>query len=302
MAAGDSANGYLVFDAESVPDGRLLASAKYAEEGLSPEAAVARARQEALDQSAGATNFVPVSWCIPVAVGAARVGRDFAMVDMLAFDEPHWRPAEMARLFWDEFREVRPTLVTFNGRSFDLPLMELAAFRWGLPAAEYFADHNGPRNRFSERHVDLQEFTNNYGAVRTAGGLNTLAKLLGKPGKMEMDGSKVYEAWAAGRIADIQGYCLCDVLDTYFVFLRTRVMVGKLTLSRERELVDRARGLAAERADRYPLLRTYLSRCGDWSGRVVPAAHNLPRPRQNGGAVSVDHVHASFMIPGSERT
>ena len=33
-----------------------------------------------------------------------------------------------------------------------------------------------------------------------------------------------------GKLAEINNYCRCDVLDTYFVFLRTRVLVGQLTL------------------------------------------------------------------------
>ena len=72
-----------------------------------------------------------------------------------------------------------------------------------------------------------------------AGGLDLLSKLLGKPGKMEVSGDQVYEMHRAGRHQDINDYCLFDTLDTYFVFLRTRVLSGDLTLEQEHELVRR---------------------------------------------------------------
>ncbi|MGW8257320.1 MAG: hypothetical protein ACWGMZ_07550, partial [Thermoguttaceae bacterium] len=34
----------------------------------------------------------------------------------------------------------RPTLVSFNGRGFDLPLLELAAFRFGISVPGWFQD------------------------------------------------------------------------------------------------------------------------------------------------------------------
>ena len=34
----------------------------------------------------------------------------------------------------------------------------------------------------------------------------------------------VQDMYDAGRLAEINDYCRCDVLDTYFVFLRTRVL------------------------------------------------------------------------------
>jgi predicted PolB exonuclease-like 3'-5' exonuclease len=194
----------------------------------------------------------------------------------------------MTRLFWNEVCSQRPTLVTFNGRSFDLPLMELAAFRWGLAVPTYFTDHQGPRNRFSERHIDLQEFVGNYGASRTGGGLNLLAKLLGKPGKMDVDGSKVYDMYAAGKLAEINDYCLCDALDTYFVFLRTRLLIGRINRERERVLIERVKALLAPRAAESATLAKYLSCCRDWEpwpGAIpAPTAATSETQRQAGPA------------------
>ena len=142
---------------------------------------------------------------------------------------------------WEKYH--RPTLVSFNGRGFDLPLLELAAFRYGLSLPGWFQatgkSFEQPRNRYNTTaHIDLCELLTNFGSTRFNGGLNLAANLLGKPGKMDVQGDMVQDMYDAGRLAEINDYCRCDVLDTYFVFLRTRVLLGQLD-PRRRAAVDR---------------------------------------------------------------
>ena len=59
--------------------------------------------------------------------------------------------------------------------------------------------------------------------------LSALAQLVGMPGKMDVDGSKVESMFAHGRYAEIRDYCLHDVVQTTFVFLRTELLRGRLT-------------------------------------------------------------------------
>jgi predicted PolB exonuclease-like 3'-5' exonuclease len=146
--------------------------------------------------------------------------------------------------------------VTFNGRGFDLPMLELAAFRLGLPLTNYL--HRG-RDRFHGNHLDLLELFTNKGASKLVGGLNLLAKMLGKPGKTAVAGHLVYQMHREGRIAEINDYCLCDTLDTYFVFLRTRVLTGDLSGEQEAAIVAHARALLESRSADVPVLKEYLS-------------------------------------------
>jgi 3'-5' exonuclease len=143
--------------------------------------------------------------------------------------------------------------VTFNGRGFDMPLLEMAAFRYGVAAK----DHYLARDRY-RGPLDLQEWFTNFGAYRLTGGLNLLAKLLGKPGKMTVSGDQVYQLYLDGKLQEINDYCLCDTLDTYFVFLRTRVLTGDIGPDQEGELVTRAKELLGAKAAEFPVLRTYL--------------------------------------------
>jgi len=104
----------------------------------------------------------------------------------------------------------------------------------------------------------------NHGATRFNGGLNLAANLLGKPGKMETQGFMVQDMFDAGKLSEINDYCRCDVLDTYFVFLRTMVLVGNLSLAREQELVKDARNWIEQQSETTPIYRQYLENWGDW--------------------------------------
>jgi predicted PolB exonuclease-like 3'-5' exonuclease len=261
-AAGPDAGtrtAFLVLDTESVPDGRLVAAVKYPDEGLTPEQAVEKARAEAREASWSGSDFIPVSFHVPVAVCVLRVGADFALQAIACLDAPYFRPREIVKKFWLGTAVYKAKLVTFNGRAFDLPLLELAAFRYGFPAR----DHYLARDRY-RGPLDLMDWFTNFGATRLPGGLDLLAKLAGKPGKMGVTGAQVYDLHRAGKVREVNDYCLCDTLDTYFVFLRTRVLTGDISPDQEAELTAAARTFLEGKADEFPVLRPYLAGWREW--------------------------------------
>ncbi len=252
---------FLVVDTESVPDGRLLSAVKYPGEDLTPEQAVARAQKEAREGRRDGSDFVPVTFHVPVGVCVLRVGPDFTLLGMKCMDAPQFRPREIVNQFWFGATHYKAKLVTFNGRGFDLPLLELAAFRHGISAR----DHYLARDRY-RGPIDLLDWFTNFGACRLAGGLDLLAKLLGKPGKMEVSGEQVYRMYLEGKLQEINDYCLCDALDTYFVFLRTRILTGDINLDQERELIAKAKELLRAKTAEFPVLRKYLD---NWTELAV---------------------------------
>jgi predicted PolB exonuclease-like 3'-5' exonuclease len=104
----------------------------------------------------------------------------------------------------------------------------------------------------------------NFGACRHGGGLNLLSKLLGKPGKMDVSGDKVHALFQTGDLQAINDYCMCDTLDTHFVFLRSRVLTGEIAMEQERGLVAQAKQFLEEKAAELPGLQPYLDNWGDW--------------------------------------
>ncbi|ADB16062.1 polysaccharide biosynthesis protein [Pirellula staleyi DSM 6068] len=259
---------YLVFDVESVADGELVARIRHPGETIDPATAVQQYREELMAKHD--SDFIPYTYQLPVSVVVAKVSDDFRLLDLVALDEPQFRPHVITEHFWRGWEAYkRPTLVSFNGRSFDLPLLELASFRYGLSLPGWFyasgKTYEQPRNRYNtEAHLDLHDTLTNFGASRFHGGLNLAAQLLGKPGKMDVQGNMVQDFYNAGKFSEINDYCRCDVLDTYFIFLRCQVLLGRLTLPQEQKIVAEAHDWIANHAKTIPVLSDYLSRWGNW--------------------------------------
>ena len=266
MSRRDTA--YFVFDIESVADGGLVSRLRYPGQDLPPQEAIAKYRAELLEENG--KDFIPYTYQLPVSLVVAKVGADYRLTDLVSLDEEQSRSHEIVRLFWEGWRKYgRPRLVSFNGRGFDLPLLELCAFRYGLAIPDWFAEEkrsfDQPRNRYNiAAHLDLHEWLTNNGASRFSGGLSLAANLIGKPGKMDVAGHMVQDLWDSGRAADIHDYCRGDVLDTYFVFLRSRVVAGELDLEEEHAIIEAARDWIATRAGDSAGLARYLSAWGDW--------------------------------------
>ena len=142
--------------------------------------------------------------------------------------------------FCDKIAELKPQLVTFNGNSFDLPVLRYRAMIHGvsapgLAARLYF-------NRYTEDAVTLCDILSSF-APHTKASLNELTKIMGLPGKPEgIDGTEVERYFLEGRIKEIADYCETDVVNTYRVWLRYELFRGRLTESEhrasERNLAD----------------------------------------------------------------
>jgi predicted PolB exonuclease-like 3'-5' exonuclease len=155
---------------------------------------------------------------------------------------------------------ARPTVITWNGRSFDMPVITSRALKRGVAMPWWFSDRN-TRYRFSpDGHLDLMDFLADFGAAR-CGRLDVFAKLVGFPGKTGVDGSQVSAMVQAGRLDEVNAYCLCDVVQTAAIFLRVQLLRG---------LIDRAR---------YQELGRSLLAFIDADARLAPVAAKVDRTR-----------------------
>ncbi len=261
---------YLIFDTEAVADGALISKIRYPKDNLLPDAAIARYRGELVAERGDGKDFIPHTFMLPISVAIGKVDAQFRLTDLTVLDSPAFRPHVITKKFWQGWTHYgRPTLVTFNGRGYDLPLLELAAFRYGISLPAWF-NYDGKsfeqaRNRYNmDTHLDLHDLISNYGAVRMAGGLNLLANLIGKPGKSGVDGSQVQDMYQAGKVQEINDYCRCDVLDTYFMFLRMQVVMGRLKLDDEQKLVEETHQWLQQQESANPAYAHYLSHWGTW--------------------------------------
>ena len=134
---------------------------------------------------------------------------------------------EILRDFARFVDERRPTLVTWNGRGFDMPVIAARCLRHGITMRHYYGSRD-VRYRFSpDGHLDLMDYIADFGAAKPAK-LDIVAKLIGMPGKVGVAGKDVGPLVHAGKIQEVRNYCLCDVVQTAAVFLRVQLLRGEL--------------------------------------------------------------------------
>ncbi len=157
---------------------------------------------------------------------------------------------EIIERFYAGIDKLTPTLVTWNGSGFDLPVMQQRGLINGVQAPRYWDTGEDDKDfkwnnyisRYHSRHIDLMDVMASYNP-RANAPLDQMAVLLGFPGKMGMDGSKVCDAFLAGKIKEIRDYCETDALNTYLVYLQWLFVKDGLTaleLEKEHELVKQS--------------------------------------------------------------
>ena len=223
---------YLVFDIETKVDKDLVKQVFDPENSLTLEQAYDTARDKILEKSGQQSDFFPVPFHIPIAISTLHADEKYRIRSLGCFGADRFSEAELVSKFWQTF-EGAQTLVTFNGRGFDLPVLEAQALKHGLSLPRYFAagqtrsTYRG--NRYSDAyHIDLCDYLSNFGAAYRRNSLDLLAKMIGLPGKYTIAGEDVEYLYRQGRLKEINQYCVTDVLQTFLLFLRVELLRGKL--------------------------------------------------------------------------
>jgi hypothetical protein len=220
----------LAFDIETVPDvelGRRL----YELDGLDDAtvAHVMTVKQRQVRNS----DVLPAHQQRVIAISC--VMRSSEGVRVFSLGEEQAGEKELVQRFFDGLERYAPTLVSWNGSGFDLPVLNYRALAHGLSAARYWEIGDGDRDfrynnylaRYHWRHVDLMDVLSAYGASGRAS-LDHIAQLLKLPGKLGMSGADVWPAYRRGEIGAIRNYCETDALNTYLIYLRFQVLRGGL--------------------------------------------------------------------------
>ena len=234
----------LVFDIETRIDTALLRATAFRGQVLGEAEAYERMREQLRRDSDGRSDFFPVTYHVPISIAlvTASDAHEFDRLEVIGAD----RLGEdgLVREFWARIEAHDGLVVSFNGRGFDLPVLELQALRHGCVAPRSFAERTGLRQRFG-RHFDLHDWLTNYGCIRLRGGFDLVTRLAGLPGKAEVSGADVQRLWDRGDWATIHRYCADDALQTWLLLLRVERLRGRLAADR----------LAAAEAAAYALLQ-----------------------------------------------
>jgi len=239
---------YAIFDIETRVDKRLLNESQFRGRGFSDEEAFAEQRREL--REARGTDFFPLSFHVPISIAVGLASSDYLLQSVESLVEQDYSEERLVCEFWERVERFKGCLVSFNGRQFDFPVLELHALRYGCPVPSYFGEDSPYRRRYQiGKHFDLYDFITNFGAYRVRGGFDLLLRTIGLPGKGTVDGSRVQELWEGGRLAEIHEYCRRDVIQTYYLFLRVELVRGRLTAERYRQLLEQTAQFSASLDD-----------------------------------------------------
>jgi 3'-5' exonuclease len=234
----------LAFDIETVPDIAGLRRANDLPADLGDQAVLEWFTQKRRAQTGN--DFAPLPFQKVVAIACALrddSGFKIASVGSATDAEP-----ELIRRFYDLIDKHTPQLVSWNGGGFDLPVLNYRALMHGVTAAKFWDWGDDDRDfkfnsylgRYHTRHLDLMDVLAMY-QPRASAGLDVIARSCGFPGKLGMDGSEVNAAINAGRLDEVRRYCETDVLNTYLVYQRFRLLRGEIAAGEYSKEISLAR-------------------------------------------------------------
>ena len=222
----------LAFDIETIPDVAGIRKLHDLPAELSDAEVAEFAFQKR--RAASGNDFLPLHLQRVVVISCALREGDRFSVWSLA--EPKLKEAEIIQRFYDGIEKFTPQIVSWNGGGFDLPVLHYRGLIHGVAAPRYWDQGEDDRDfkwnnyisRYHSRHLDLMDLLAMY-QPRASAPLDELAKLMGLPGKLGMDGGAVWGAYQAGKIDEIRDYCETDVVNTFLVYLRLQRQRGALT-------------------------------------------------------------------------
>jgi len=194
----------IVWDLETVPDLRGFAAAHNL-----------TGKSETEIREAMGDKFPKHIYHSIACIGALIARRENEGWEVVGLGAPHvGNRSEVQLISWfvERIAQYSPQLVTFNGNSFDLPVLRYRAMinsvsAPGLSLRPYFV-------RNTEDALDLCDVLSSFSA-QSKTTLHELSKILGLPGKpADISGGDVERYFKAGRIQEIADYCESDVVNS----------------------------------------------------------------------------------------
>ena len=254
----------LVFDIETVPDvesGKRLYNLNSLSDKEAGEVMFTRRRQETDGSSDFIRHHLQQVVAISVVLATSNKFAVWTLGDSTSSEK------EILQRFFEGIEKYTPTLVSWNGSGFDLPVIHYRSLLHGVQAPRYWESGkedqsfkwNNYLSRFHERHTDLMDVLAGY-QYRSVAPLTEVASMLGFPGKLGMSGDKVWDAYIDGDIELIRNYCESDVLNTYLVYNRYQLIRGQLSPQAYEVECERVR--EALRKEAKPHLLEFLENWG----------------------------------------
>jgi 3'-5' exonuclease len=164
------------------------------------------------------------------------VARDDDGIKIFSIGEPERDEKTIIHRFFDAIERNVPQLVSWNGKGFDVPVLNHRALIHGVCCTKFWENgdedqsfrYNNYTNRYQTRHLDLMDQLAMFNS-RGFAPLDDIARLAGLPGKHGVGGAEVWPEYQKGNLKGIRDYCEADVVNTYVLFQRFQVVRGLVT-------------------------------------------------------------------------
>jgi len=188
-------------------------------------------------------------------------GERYAVTACRSGGELGWDEARLLASFWSYFAQEPTRVVSWNGRSFDIPVLMQRTMLHGLTARGW---HNagtrqeGYTSRFAEGwHCDLMDALASFGACARLS-LDEAARAVGLPGKLGGHGSEVEAMVGAGALDQVRAYCEGDVLNLFGLYARYGLLTGRMTRAGHEAALDSLTTYLTQARATRPHLGTFL--------------------------------------------
>ena len=234
----------LVFDLETIPD--IEGLRRLHGWGVDVSDVEVATRALAARKEATGSDFLPLHLHKVAVVGCVfRDDQGFRVKCLGSADDPE---SALLSGFFKTVEKYTPKLISWNGNGFDLPVLHYRSLIHGVAAPRYWDmgeddrefKYNNYLSRYHTRHLDLMDVLAKYNGRGNAP-LDDLAKLCGFPGKLGVDGSQVWKLWMEGRAEEVRAYCETDVVNTWLVYCRFRLLRGELDQASYQAEIDLVR-------------------------------------------------------------
>ncbi len=260
-----------VFDIETVPDTDAVPNLTGFDD---PDVPARRAELERyhLDITGGKNSFPRQPFHKVVAISFLEAdlehdgpGEVYLLRELRSGGEAGFDEKTLLKGFFQHFERLKPRLVSYNGRGFDLPVLKYRAMKHGI-SAPWLHQGGDKWNSYTSRyssdwHCDLLEVLSEYGGSARVK-LDEVCSVMGFPGKFGVDGSQVATMYDDGKIQEIRDYCETDVLNTYLVYLRLMQHKGTLSTGAYNRAVADIVALIEAEGDARPHLQGFMEAWG----------------------------------------
>jgi predicted PolB exonuclease-like 3'-5' exonuclease len=136
--------------------------------------------------------------------------------------------AEILEKFCNFIGKVKPRIISFNGKTFDMPVIQYRSMMNKIPSP-WMHGFDFTYKYGTKIHIDLLDSFSNFGSSARVK-MSEICALLNVPCKQNASGDSVLSMYNNGQIKEICDYCESDVVATYILYLYFQMHAGLISI------------------------------------------------------------------------